>query len=222
MQSELSAQWHPGKCSCFSVTGETWGGVWEWTAGNSSLSESSPSKWAAQVIMAWFGSWNLSVTAPSAEAVEGQNRMGQIWAAPPHTLVTFSKLLGLLVHLQEINGLLWTSMARVCWNWESETVRLLMEVFGRIQDTCKKNHSEVYKAQILIYQGMDLQSFKLADKDLSRAENLAWGNKAFQEAGKGKLLFCSTGALCHPNVKEAEHFSLCWCWRSKKDNLLSF
>lgn len=59
------------------------------------------------------------------------------------------------------------------WQGSAETERLLMEVFGRIQDTCKKNHSEIYKAQILIYQGMDLQSFKLADKDLSRAEDLA-------------------------------------------------
>lgn len=119
------------------------GGVWEWTAGTSSLSESPASKWTTQVIMACFGWWNLLVTAPSAETVESQNRMGQIWAAPPHTLVTFSKLPGLLVHLQEINGLLWTSLARVCWNWESETVRLLMEVFGRIQDTCKKSHSSL-------------------------------------------------------------------------------
>lgn len=50
-----------------------------------------------------------------------------------------------------------------------------MEVFGRIQDICRIKPSEVLKAQILFYLAplsVLFQSFKLEDKDLSRAEDL--------------------------------------------------
>lgn len=162
----------------------------------------------------------------------------ELWSEQFHHMVTFSKLLGLLVHLQVLNGLLWAFLARVCWNWESKTVRLFTEVFGRIQGTCRIKPSEVIKAQILFYLGplgVLFQSFKLEDKDLSGTEDL-WilclRKLCFSGSRKRKAafllwrcsltLFCSKGALWHLKVKEAENFSLCWCCRSKKDNLLSF
>lgn len=103
----------------------------------------------------WMPSWQ--VTSPSFHGLfwlmefvsdcsiswncRGSEQDGtELWSEQlHHTLVTFSKLLGLLVHLQVLNGLLWTSLARVCWNWESKAVRLFMEMFGRIQDICRES-----------------------------------------------------------------------------------